>query len=47
MFWQKGLACISVGRAPSLSSLALVLALAYCSISFVFALHAPLQDRYD
>ena len=45
MFWQKGLACISVDRAPSLSSLALVLAFAYCSTLFVCDLHASLQDR--
>ena len=38
-------ACIDVDRAPSLSSLALVLALAYYSISFVCDLHASLQDR--
>ena len=30
---------------PSLSSLARVLALAYCSISFVCDLHESLQDR--
>ena len=41
----KGIACISVGCAPSLSSLALVLAFAYCSTSFVCDLHASLQDR--